>query len=493
MRKYSIQNKIVVPFTLLFVVVMFVSTFVTIALFNKKYDEKITQETVQWLEVIFKTGYQLELEKVKKTFGVEIVMFSGDNGVFSTTLEVGYSDEIAKSVKLQESREIMAKSGRKPVIMDINFLGEPYKVIHRPLEIYDRMYTLMRGMSEIAAAKRQVAWTMILVAVSGILLVALVGHFIAKNITAPVKHLVRITQKMAGGNLENNPLTPFIPLPKGGRGVVKGELEGKITTRDEIGELTAAFNQMTQKLRQSQQELVEAERLATAGQMAAAFAHDIRNPLSSIKMMVQLLRKRVQPGEENQKYIRSIIEEIDRLNDIVKSMMDFARPMELNLQTGDVNSVLLEVLNFMEAKLSHHGITLVKQLSKDIPLIMLDADKLKQVFMNVILNAIQSMPNGGELTIATKLLRAAKERTDSKIPPAPFNKGGVILVEISDTGVGIPEENRARLFEPFFTTKTEGTGLGLTNARRIIQQHRGDIEVQSKVGEGTTVVISLPF
>ena len=461
MRKYSIQNKIVVPFTLLFVMVMIVSTFVTIALFNKKYDEKITQETVQWLEMIFKTGYQLEIDKVKKTFGVEIVMFSKDNGVLSTTLNVGYSDEIAKSVKLQESREIMAKSGGKPVIMDISFRGEPYKVIHHPLEIYDRMYTLMRGMSEIATAKRQVTWTMILVAVSGILLVALVGHFIAKNITAPVKHLVGITQKVAGGNLE---------------------LEGKITTRDEIGELTDAFNQMTQRLRQSQQELVEAERLATAGQMAAAFAHDIRNPLSSIKMMVQLLRKRVQPGEENQKYIRSIIEEIDRLNVIIKGMMDFARPMELNLQTGNVNSVLLEVLNFMEAKLIHHKITLVKQLSKDVPSIMLDADKLKQVFMNVILNAVQSMPNGGELTITSKVLHTSPERKDSKI-----------LIEISDTGIGISQENLSRLFEPFFTTKSEGTGLGLTNARRILQQHGGDIEVQSKVGEGTTVTVALPF
>lgn len=453
MRKYSIQNKIVVPFTLLFVMVIVLSTFITITLFNKKYDEKITQETVQWLEVIFKTGYQLEIDKVKKTFGVEIVMFSKDNGVISTTLKSGSDEQIAKSVKLQESRRIIERSGRKPVIMDINFRGKPYKVIHYPLVIYDRMYTLMRGMSEIAAAKRQVTWTMILVAVCGIILVALVGHFIAQNITAPVKDLVQITQKVAGGNLE---------------------LEGKITTRDEIGELTAAFNQMTRKLRQSQQELVKAERLATAGRMAAAFAHDIRNPLSSIKMMVQLLRKRVQPGEENQKYIRSITEEIDRLNDIVKNIMDFARPMKLNLQKDDINYVLLEVLNFMEAKLIHHKITLVKNLSKDLPLIMLDADKLKQVFMNVIFNAIQSMSSGGELTIATK------------------QRGSTILVEISDTGVGIPPENLSRLFEPFFTTKAEGTGLGLTNARQILQQHGGDIEVQSKVGVGTTVIISLP-
>jgi len=136
--------------------------------------------------------------------------------------------------------------------------------------------------------------------------------------------------------------------------------------------------------------------------------------------------------------------------------------------------VLLEVLNFMEAKLIHHKITLVKNLSKDLPLIMLDADKLKQVFMNVIFNAIQSMSSGGELTIATK------------------QRGSTILVEISDTGVGIPPENLSRLFEPFFTTKAEGTGLGLTNARQILQQHGGDIEVQSKVGVGTTVIISLP-
>ena len=251
MRKYSIQNKIVVPFTLLFVMVIVVSTFITITLFNKKYDEKITQETVQWLEMIFKTGYQLEFSKVKEAFGVEIVIFSKDNSVLSTTLNVGYSDEIAKAVKLQEARENLAKSGRKPVIIDITFRGEPYKVIHYPLGMYDRMYTLMRGMSEIAVAKRQVTRTMILVAVSGILLVALVGHFIAKNITAPVKDLVSITQKVAGG-IRNSEF-----------GIRNLEF-GKITTRDEIGELTAAFNQMTQKLRQSQQELVEAERLATA-------------------------------------------------------------------------------------------------------------------------------------------------------------------------------------------------------------------------------------
>ena len=134
----------------------------------------------------------------------------------------------------------------------------------------------------------------------------------------------------------------------------------------------------------------------------------------------------------------------------------------------------------MEAKLSHHKIIPVRQLSEDVPSIMLDSDKLKQVLMNLILNAIQSMPNGGKLTIATKFF-VEQGQKDSKI-----------LIEVSDTGVGIPPENLSRLFVPFFTTKDEGTGLGLTNARRIIQQHGGDIEVRSKVEFGTTVIVSLP-
>ena len=192
-------------------------------------------------------------------------------------------------------------------------------------------------------------------------------------------------------------------------------------------------------------------------------------------MMIQLLRKRVQPGEENQQYIRSIIEEIDRLDIIIKSMMDFARPVELNLQVSDINAVLCAVLGFMEAKLVHHNITLVKQLSDEIPSIPLDVDKLKHVIMNVVLNAIQAMPNGGCLEVVTQLCDAE------------------IKVKMSDTGVGIPIEALSRLFEPFFTTKTEGTGLGLTNAQRILRQHGGDIAIESIVDAGTTVMMSLPI
>jgi len=452
MKRYSIQNKIVIPFTLLFVAVIVVSTFVTIALFNRKYDEQSTKDTERWHKIFLETNYyrESEIEKIKKVFGVEVII-SVDNDVTTTTLKGVKSEQIAMAVKIREARELM-KSGRKLVMKDISFGGEPYKVIHHYAQEYGHMYTMMRPMSEIAAAKRQIKWMMILIATVGILLVAFIAHMIAKNITAPVKYLVEITKKVSAGDLEQ---------------------EGKVMTHDEIGELTIAFNQMTRDVRKSRQELVEAERLAMAGKMAAAFAHDIRNPLSSIKMMVQLLRKRVQPGEENQKYIRAIIDEIDRLDVTVKSMMDFARPLKLDLQTGDINAALLDVLGFMEANLSHHKITLVKKLSDDLPEIQFDVDKLKSVFMNIVLNAMQAMPNGGSLEVVTQR----------------HLKG--VKIEIADTGVGIPKEDLPLLFEPFFTTKAEGTGLGLTNAKRILERHGGTIEVESKENVRTKVIMKL--
>ena len=450
MKRYSIQNKIVIPFTLLFVAVILVSTFVTIALFNRKYDEQSTKDTARWHEIIFQSKYHEQIDKIKKAFGVEVIIFSVDNGVIIATIEGIRSEQIAKAVRIREARELM-QTARKLVMKDISFRGKPYKAIHYPQE-YGRIYTMLRPMDEIAAAKRQIKWMMILTATVGILLVAIIARMIAQNITAPVKYLVEITKKVAAGDLEH---------------------EGEVMTRDEIGELTIAFNRMTQDLRQFRQELVDAERLAMAGKMATAFAHDIRNPLSSIKMMVQLLRKRVQPGEENQKYIRAISDEIDRLDVIVTGMKDFARPLELNLQRGNINVALLEVLGFMEANLTHHKITLVKKLSDALPPIRFDVDKLKNVFMNIVLNAMQAMPNGGRLEVVTK-------RHDAGVK-----------IEIADTGVGIPTKNLPKLFEPSFTTKTEGTGLGLTNAKRILTRHGGTIEVESEENVGTKVIMIL--
>lgn len=453
MRKYSIQNKIIIPFTFLSVTAIIISTFIAITLFNHKYDEKIIQETKQWMRVIFATNYQNEVNKIKQAMGVEIAIFARDNGVIVATFSEKGSQKLAETIKIDEARR-QIEHGEEMAVMDVQYLGESYKVFCYPLKLYQRMYCFMRPMSEVQTAKRQVTYTTLIIAASVILLVILIGTLIAKNLTAPIHSLVEFTRKVGEGNLE---------------------LQAEISTSDELGELAQAFNDMTDELLRYRNELVHVERLATAGKMSATFAHEIRNPLSSIKMLLQLLKKKANVGNDKQseKYIESIIEEVDRVDMIVDGMMDFAQPAELNLKKCDINELIKSVLELMQGNLEHQKIELKKMLDLSLPGIKADPNKLKQVFMNLVLNAIQAMPEGGMLTVST-------HQTDSAIE-----------IEFEDTGVGISDDNLKLIFEPFFTTKRSGTGLGLANAKRIIEQHNGEISIQSKIDTGTSVFIRL--
>jgi len=453
MRKYSIKNKIIIPFTFLSTTTIVISAFVAITLFNHKYDEKIIQETKQWMQVIFATNYQQEIEKTKKAMGVEITIFARDNAIIATTFSEGTSKKLANALKINDVRKEL-EQGHEMVATELRYLDKTYKVFCYPLKLYQRIYCLLRPMSEIQAAKRQVTYTTLIIAASGILMVVIIGALIARNITAPIQSLVDFTQKVGAGNLE---------------------LQAEISTSDEIGELASAFNEMTHELRHYRNELVNAERLATAGKMAATFAHEIRNPLSSIKMLLQLLKKKIKPTEQSEKYIDSIIEEINRVDMIVDGMMDFARPTELKIQSSDINDLINSVLEIMGANLKHQKIRLEKNLSQVPISIEADPDKLKQVFMNIALNAMQAMPKGGELTVSTRQINSTVE------------------IKFSDTGVGISEDNQKLVFQPFFTTKASGTGLGLANAKRIIEQHNGTISIKSQVRVGTNVVITLPM
>ena len=453
MRRYRIQNKIVLPFILLFTVVILIVPIITVVLFDRKYDEQVSRETQEWLEVIVGTGYIHDPEKVKEAYGAEVTVVSRDNTVNHTTLSGDWAN-FAADMKLPDVRKRIAESNRDFVSQNVMVNGRHYKVIYYP-QAYDRLYCLMRPMDKIAAAKREIILLMFGIAAVVILLVGLISHLIGRNLTNPIKNLVQFTQKVAGGNLNE---------------------QCEVKTHDEIGDLTLAFNQMTRNLRNSRNELISAERLATAGKMAASFAHEIRNPLSSMQMLAQMLMRKQDLSEARRKQsIQYILEEIERIDVIVKGFMDFARPASLNPNPHDLNQVLQEVLDLMEANLNHHQISLIKKFAPDLPLISLDQDKLKQAFMNIVLNAMDAMPEGGTLEILT-LQDSDKGRID-----------------VVDTGAGIPPEDLNRLFEPFFTTKSQGTGLGLANAKRVLEQHGGDIQGKSVVGRGTTMSLWLPL
>ncbi|MCG9127405.1 HAMP domain-containing protein [Candidatus Poribacteria bacterium] len=459
MRRFSIQTKIVLPFLLLFVFVSILVPLITVELFVWKYSEQFTRETEGWLNVIVDTGYFLDNIKVKQAYSVEIMIFGSDYTLNSTTL-TGLSDEEQNYeylANLFELKDIKQKSEDQaantlPITHDITLGGIPYKVFYRILP-QGRYYCLLRPMDEIADAKRTLTWSMLGIAVFVIALVAFISQKIGKNLTDPIKDLVGFTTQVAEGNLDN---------------------QCEIKTQDEIGDLTVAFNQMTHDLKQSRDKLIQAERLATAGKMSASFAHEIRNPLSSMRMLSQMLMKKPDVTPEQQKSLEYILEEIERIDNIVKGLMDFARPTTLNLEQQPLPPVLQSVLALMEANLEHHQIHLVSDFSSDLTEFKFDSDKVKQAFMNVVLNGMEAMPEGGTLTVST------------------FKEKAAVCIQVMDTGVGISEEDIDHLFEPFFTRKDKGTGLGLANVKRILEEHNGKIEIDSTLSEGTTVTMWLP-
>ena len=459
MRRYSIQTKIVLPFLLLFTLVAVVLPLVAIEIFTWKYNEQFTRETEGWLDTIIETGYFAEdQEKLKRAYSVEIMIFGSDYTLNYNSLDRLSGTEqdwanLADKMRLREVKQHFENPDGTSVIQDVTLNGRPYKVFYLPLE-FGRFYCLLRPMEKIAEAKQTLTWYMLGITFLVMALVALISQHIGKNLTNPIKVLVNSTERVATGDLDE---------------------QCEIKTQDEIGDLAAAFNQMTRDLKQSRDQLIQAERLATAGKMSASFAHEIRNPLSSMRMLAQMLMQKPEMSvEKHQQSLRYILEEIERIDTIVKGLMDFARPTALNRIQQPLTPVLQAVLALMEANLAHHQIQLVLDLSPVTPEVQFDSDKLKQAFMNVVLNAMEAMPQGGEVRVST------------------FTKTDRICIKVMDTGVGIPEEDLERIFEPFFTRKTKGTGLGLANVKRILEEHGGDVEIESRLGTGTTVLIWLP-
>ncbi len=229
-----------------------------------------------------------------------------------------------------------------------------------------------------------------------------------------------------------------------------------------------------QKLKDTQEQLVQAAKLAAIGELAANIAHEINNPLTSVLGYAELMRE-----EEDIESIMRDLEIIEseslRARDIVQQLLEFSKKWPLKISKVDINRLLKEVIDLVSLNLRDSGIKIIEDFSH-IPQISADANQLKQVFLNLINNAVQSMPNGGTLSISTA-------RIDTSV-----------MVEVSDTGTGIPDNVAQKIFEPFFTTKKDrGTGLGLPISYRIIKKHGGKIEVKKRVDKGTTFRVILPI
>jgi PAS domain S-box-containing protein len=250
------------------------------------------------------------------------------------------------------------------------------------------------------------------------------------------------------------------------------------------------------KLRDTQQQLIQAEKLSAVGVLASGIAHEVKNPLGIIIQGVNYLEKKVSPKQKDTfKILKMIKDSVRRADDIIRSLLDFSRIKDLSLQSEDINSILEESLSLVKQRFKFEHIQILKQMKQDMPKVLVDRNRMEQVFINLFLNAIQSMPEGGRIIVRsyTTQLAQIKNGVGRRVGDHFRLKETAVIVEIEDSGIGIPKENLKKIFDPFFTTKGPrgGAGLGLSVCRNIIDIHRGLIEVESQIGKGTKITITL--
>ncbi|PIS28678.1 hypothetical protein COT42_07345 [Candidatus Saganbacteria bacterium CG08_land_8_20_14_0_20_45_16] len=253
------------------------------------------------------------------------------------------------------------------------------------------------------------------------------------------------------------------------------KLSGDHYSAEDINLLTTLSHQMAVALENIQlyQKLVRSESLGAVGTLAAGLAHEIKNPLASLKAMTQVLPENLSDPEFIATYIRLVPRQLDRINNIIERLLQVGRAPRLIRKEVKFKSLLIEVLEINADLCRARGVKVVSALA-DLPMVLADPEQLQQVFINLVLNAIQAMPAGGELKVASRL------------------EGKNIVAQISDTGQGIPPDKLDKIFQPFFTLKDKGTGLGLFTAFRIVQEHGGSLDVSSLPGIGTSFIVRLP-
>ena len=249
------------------------------------------------------------------------------------------------------------------------------------------------------------------------------------------------------------------------------------TTSDELGEISAAINKMAEAVEQKahlEEQLDKSSRLAALGRLVAGVAHEIRNPLGIMKATIQVMQEEFGDQDQTSEYLVVLNEQVERQNKIIRELLDYAKPVPPIFQPVNINDVLNSVLNFSRSYFQQYKVTVELELADHMPLVNADVEKLKQAFLNLIFNAVEAMPGGGTMKLHT------------------FAGDNVVGIEFIDNGRGIAETDLDRLFDPFFTTKNTGTGLGLATVHKIVEIHRGIIEVDSKDGQGTVIRIMLP-
>ncbi|TET35416.1 MAG: HAMP domain-containing protein [Planctomycetota bacterium] len=455
-RLFGIRTKIVVPFVLLFLLCLLLVGSIAVNQVTGSVERRLDPRRLG--ELVSRAGFPLNeasLERIRKIIDCEIVSFSADFDLLATTLPE------EKRGPLREWLKRRGASFRPSEMMrDSGFPGY-YFVSHEVTAAPgDRSQPagLLLAVSEsvMKSEKMKTVRPIIIAAVIGTVLIIIIGLYISHTITRPLRELTSFASELRVEGSEQINLDKQIV----------------VYSRDETRDLANAFNAMLERLRSSESQLVEGEKMAAIGSIATGMAHEIRNPLSSIRMTVQLLLRRTE-DEKIKSELELILREIERLSFTLSELLIFARPPRPGLAGTDVARLVDETLGILRPQFEHHDVEVDRDYAADLPPVALDHNHFKQVLMNLMINSIEAMPGGGGIAISMSV------------------ENGDFTFRMRDTGEGVPPELGDRIFDPFFTTKGGGSGLGLAVTKIIVESHDGTIQYSSDSG-GTEFTIRIP-
>ncbi len=417
--------------------------------------------------------------------GIEDIQENIEAQIDEKLLYVVFYDRFATPVvytrQLADRKEIfccsnlqgnVSKSGSFSQARDIYFANKIQRILEIEIPIFPegsdtKWGSVKIGLSleDMRSEIRQTQMILISIGLAGFLLGLVGAAFLARRISRPIKKLAEGTVRIANGDFAH---------------------KISILSQDEIGELARSFNAMSgqlqlmrERMEEAHKKLLHAEKLASIGRLSATIAHEIRNPLTSVKLNIQkVLEDKVLDTPERE-HLALSQEGIVQIEKFVKDLLNFTRVSELQRDRFAIEQVLDESLKMLKEAFQEKKILLEKKVEEKLPEVFVDGDRLRQVFCNVLHNAYEAVAGDiGRISLSLSLVDA--------------NHTKKIRLRISDNGCGIPEKDWENIFEPFFTTKPSGVGLGLANARKILEQHRGSIKVVKKRGKGTVFEILIP-
>jgi signal transduction histidine kinase len=539
MRSLSLQTRIIGLVILIVALVLFLSSYLDSTLSERAFQKDLRDQTVRLAgELAMSIGVRRvieapdvltkELEQFKATrkhlLSLDVFLLTPQGPVLTASTS-GSSQMVPGPTvwsRVQQGRMATSLQGtHRPRAWEIT---APIRV-HGEIVGATRVRSSLENADRLAARERRQSLTIMTAA--SVLIVGGLGWYLQRHVSQPIHTLVQSMAQAESGDLS---------------------AEAKIARHDELGRLAASFNRMLRKIHEGYEEKVKlmarienfnrelqaeveratdelaarheelrqahaqffevqrhlnrTERLAMAGQLAAMMAHDISTPLNSISGHAQLLLQRSDLDAEAIDRLKIIEAQIARVVEVLQTLLTASAPSEPMFKPVDANQLVQGLLELIAPILPRKRVIVSTAFDRDLPAIVGDAAQLQQVVLNGLVNALDAMPNGGVLRLATQRatdLQPAELGEPHHLPAARGHQflstdGGWLVISISDTGMGIAPKDLHRIFEPFFTTKAsgQGSGLGLSICRRIVEAHRGHIEVESRVGAGTTFRIFLP-